>query len=347
MKSNEPRSSERFLTELRKSNHVSVGSQGRASEWITKHKTIDLDSDEIFEFVRDLPVSKKLFDKQLLLHTSGSFSQDRVVLRSAALGKSFHPVCTVVRKNAVTGSIEELCHFAKPLEKDKTLNYIVGFQATNQKTAEFATLIWLVMSTFGLVTRKAVSLRWMSTPTLDAFHSLPTLEFLSALNRGFEGLHGFVTVTTNASPKYRKVFTKVAIRKHKIFRSEEDARVFLRLTDQSYLSVVAHKHDFEDSPFFNDPLREFLKLPSNRKDAADVYNYIHLQHMWATPNAETSPTQLEDVLQPQTRRAWPVKGFIPDPDDVARPEDPSPIGSKKDGVVKRGGAFIKARKSVS
>lgn len=309
------RSPERFLTGLPKS--CPAKSRGRRSKRVTGPKTIDLDDDEMFSFICDLPVYKQVFDKQLLLNTSDFPSHERVVLRSAAIGKSFHPVCTIVRKNADTGSIEELCHFAKPLDSDKSLNYIVGFQATSQRTAEFATLIWLVISTFGLVSRKAVSLRWMSTPTLDAIHSLPTLKFVNALNYGIEGLHGFVSVTTAGSPKYRKVLTRVAVRKYKIFCSEEQAEAFLRLTDQSFLVGVAHKHVFENSPYFNDPLREFLKIPSNRKDAASVYNYVHLQNMWATPNAETSSIQLEDILQPSTRRAWPVKGFIPDPDDVA------------------------------
>lgn len=302
---------------------------GRTRGWKSRPKMIELDDDSDFGFILKLPVYEKFFDQQLLLHVPKSQSEQRIILRSTVLGKTYHPVCTIVKRNAVTGSIEEMCHFAKPLHTDTKVNYIVGFLASNQKTADFVILIWLVLSTFGLVSRKTVSIRWMSTAMLDVILSMPTLEFVNALNRGVKGLHGFVFVRKTGSPRLRKKLTNLALKKYNLFNNEEDAENFLKSADQANLIGAADKHDFERSPYFNGELRNFLKLPINQKDSVDMYNYIHLQYMWATPNDATSPDQLVQILQPQTRRAWPVQGFIQDPDKAPDPEKPSVIKSKK------------------
>lgn len=291
-------------------------------------RVFQLDADDTFSFINELPVHKKLFDEQLLLHVSEYHSQN-LVLQSLSLGKTFRPVCTIVRRNEASRAIEERCHFAQPLNVPPTSRYIVAFQATNQRTAEFATLIWLVVSTYGLVSRRYVGVHWMSTFVLDTLLGKPSVEFISAMNRGVEGLHAFVAVSRPGTPRLRKAYLRIGIRKYKQFPSEEEMETFLNSIDSSYLIGAADKHNFAASPYFNDLLREYIELPKNKRDAAWIYKYVYLQRMWAVDGSEKASTQLQDVLQPDSRRAWPVQGFVSDPDVVVEAEMPSVIAKKK------------------
>jgi hypothetical protein len=272
------------------------------------------DEDLMFEFIRGLPVCRKMFNGQLLLHVDTSKPRGGEPRRLFVASKFFRPVCTVVCKGP-SGAVEEMCHFALPCTAARkvTAKYLAGFQAAARKTPRFATLIWLVVSTFGLTSRTAVTVRWFSTPKLGAMYAPPSPAFVHALNsgacRGFDKFLFCIPSNASAATKIRHMYARLVLRGTHTAPSEEGVEEYMRVRDSTLLIRSAESHDYTDSPYFSDQLIKFIAEEDHRQDAVDLYGYVTLQRMWGDEDCGAG-LDVSEVLTPTSRRSWHAHGYL-------------------------------------
>lgn len=146
-------------------------------------KTIlNVDKDPDFSFLTAMPVIRSMFEGHILIHSSDA-RMEEPLLFFPTTGRSYRPVCTVLTAPG-ENSLQERTLLAVPNQSEYP--YIVAFQGAQMRSKLHADMLSLVLSTFGIFSRKRVTVLVIHSPNIAK--RTPTLEFIRAWRQSFPGL---------------------------------------------------------------------------------------------------------------------------------------------------------------